>query len=193
MSIRRRVAAMIVAVIVMASIPATGQQAGETLKVPVFGTVTVYRGQSPPRHVVLFISGDGGWDLGVVDMAQRLRDSGALVVGIDIRTFMKSLETSSSCAYPAGSLEELSRATRDMHRAILWLMEELEAVDWYAQRAEVCKDPELRAILEHNRDEEKEHAAMVLEWIRRRDPRFSKELKDYLFTTRPIRDSNEHD
>ena len=75
-----------------------------------FGTVTVYRGQSPPRHVVLFISGDGGWNLGVVEMAQRLRDSGALVVGIDIRTFMKSLETSSSCAYPAGSLEELSRA-----------------------------------------------------------------------------------
>jgi ferritin-like protein len=90
-------------------------------------------------------------------------------------------------------VEELSQATRDMHRAILSLMEELEAVDWYAQRAEVCKDPELRAILEHNRDEEKEHAAMVLEWIRRRDPRFSKELKDYLFTTRPIRDSNEHD
>jgi ferritin-like protein len=89
-------------------------------------------------------------------------------------------------------VEELSQATRDMHRAILSLMEELEAVDWYAQRAEVCKDPELRAILEHNRDEEKEHAAMVLEWIRRRDPRFSKELKDYLFTTRPIRDEG-HD
>ena len=75
-----------------------------------------------------------------------------------------------------------------MHRAILSLMEELEAVDWYAQRAEVCKDPELRAILEHNRDEEKEHAAMVLEWIRRHDPRFSKELKEYLFTSTPIRD-----
>ncbi|HEU4516501.1 MAG TPA: ferritin-like domain-containing protein [Steroidobacteraceae bacterium] len=90
-------------------------------------------------------------------------------------------------------VEELSQATRDMHRAILSLMEELEAVDWYAQRAEVCKDPELRAILEHNRDEEKEHAAMVLEWIRRHDPRFSKELKDYLFTTKPIRDDHGHD
>ena len=90
-------------------------------------------------------------------------------------------------------VEELSQATRDMHRAILSLMEELEAVDWYAQRAEACKDPELRAILEHNRDEEKEHAAMVLEWIRRRDPRFSKELKDYLFTSRPIRDERGHD
>ena len=90
-------------------------------------------------------------------------------------------------------VEELSQATRDMHRAILSLMEELEAVDWYAQRAEVCKDPELRAILEHNRDEEKEHAAMVLEWIRRHDPCFSKELKDYLFTTKPIRDDHGHD
>ena len=90
-------------------------------------------------------------------------------------------------------VEELSQATRDMHRAILSLMEELEAVDWYAQRAEACKDPELRAILEHNRDEEKEHAAMVLEWIRRHDPRFSKELKDYLFTSQPIRDDHGHD
>jgi hypothetical protein len=90
-------------------------------------------------------------------------------------------------------VEELSQATRDMHRAILSLMEELEAVDWYAQRAEACKDPDLRAILEHNRDEEKEHAAMVLEWIRRHDPRFSKELKDYLFTSKPIRDDHGHD
>ena len=53
---------------------------------------------------------------------------------------------------------------------------------WYNQRAEVCTDPALKAILEHNRDEEKEHAAMVLEWIRRKDTRFSKQLKTYLFT-----------
>jgi ferritin-like protein len=83
-------------------------------------------------------------------------------------------------------LEELSAQTRDMHRAIVSLMEELEAVDWYNQRADACQDPELKAILEHNRDEEKEHASMVLEWIRRKDPRFSKELKDYLFTEEPI-------
>lgn len=83
-------------------------------------------------------------------------------------------------------IEELSDATRDMHRAIVSLMEELEAVDWYAQRADACKDPELKAILEHNRDEEIEHAAMVLEWIRRRNPRFSKELKERLFTEGPI-------
>jgi hypothetical protein len=81
---------------------------------------------------------------------------------------------------------ELSDATRDMHRAIVSLMEELEAVDWYNQRADVAKDAELRAILEHNRDEEKEHAAMVLEWIRRRDATFAKELKDFLFTATPI-------
>jgi hypothetical protein len=83
-------------------------------------------------------------------------------------------------------LEELSEETRDMHRAIMSLMEELEAVDWYNQRANACKDAELRAILAHNRDEEKEHAAMVLEWIRRKDARFSKELKEYLFTQKPI-------
>jgi len=83
-------------------------------------------------------------------------------------------------------LEEISAHTRDMHRAIVSLMEELEAVDWYNQRADACQDPELKAILEHNRDEEKEHASMVLEWIRRKDPRFSKELKDYLFTEEPI-------
>jgi ferritin-like protein len=83
-------------------------------------------------------------------------------------------------------VSELSAETRDMHRAIVSLMEELEAVDWYNQRADVCKDPELKAILEHNRDEEKEHAAMVLEWIRRKDPAFSKEMQDYLFSDAPI-------
>jgi ferritin-like protein len=82
--------------------------------------------------------------------------------------------------------EELSDETRDMHRAIISLMEELEAVDWYQQRVDACKDEELKAILAHNRDEEKEHAAMVLEWIRRRDKRFDKELRDYLFTDKPI-------
>ena len=83
-------------------------------------------------------------------------------------------------------ITELSDETRDMHRAIVSLMEELEAVDWYNQRAEACRDPELKAILEHNRDEEKEHAAMVMEWIRRNDRTFSKELKEYLFTKKTI-------
>jgi ferritin-like protein len=83
-------------------------------------------------------------------------------------------------------IDELSDETRDMHRAITSLMEELEAVDWYNQRVDACQDKELAAILAHNRDEEKEHAAMVLEWIRRHDPRFSSELKDYLFTSKPL-------
>lgn len=81
---------------------------------------------------------------------------------------------------------ELSAVTRDMHRALVSLMEELEAVDWYTQRAEACQNAELRAILEHNRDEEKEHAAMVLEWIRRMDPIFSKKISAFLFTETPI-------
>ena len=90
------------------------------------------------------------------------------------------------------SIDELSDATRDMHRAIVSLMEELEAVDWYNQRVDACKDEELKAILAHNRDEEKEHAAMVLEWIRRQDPTFDKELRDYVFTDKPIVDLEHH-
>ncbi len=83
-------------------------------------------------------------------------------------------------------LNELSDETRDMHRAITSLMEELEAVDWYNQRVDACQDESLRKILAHNRDEEKEHAAMVLEWIRRRDPCFDKQLKRFLFRDEPI-------
>jgi len=78
-------------------------------------------------------------------------------------------------------IEELSDETRDMHRAIVSLMEELEAVDWYNQRINACKDEQLKVILAHNRDEEKEHASMLLEWIRRRASTFSKELKERLF------------
>jgi len=84
------------------------------------------------------------------------------------------------------AIEELTDATRDMHRAITSLMEELEAVDWYNQRVDACKNPELKAILAHNRDEEKEHAAMVLEWIRRQDPVFDSQLKEFLFSDRTI-------
>ena len=83
-------------------------------------------------------------------------------------------------------VEQLSAETRDMHRAIVSLMEELEAVDWYNQRVDACNDKELKARLAHNRNEEKEHAAMVLEWIRRRDPSFDKELRDYLFSDSTI-------
>jgi uncharacterized protein len=83
-------------------------------------------------------------------------------------------------------IDDLSDETRDMHRAIQSLMEELEAVDWYNQRVDACKDPDLRGVLIHNRDEEKEHASMLLEWIRRQDGVFDKELKDYLFTDKPL-------
>jgi len=83
-------------------------------------------------------------------------------------------------------INELTNEVQDMHRAIESLKEELEAVDWYNQRVDVCEDEELKAILAHNRDEEKEHASMILEWIRRKDGAFNKELKDYLFTDAPI-------
>jgi len=89
-------------------------------------------------------------------------------------------------------IEELSAETRDMHRAVESLMEELEAVDWYNQRVDACNDEQLKSILAHNRDEEKEHAAMTLEWIRRRDPVFDKYLKEFLFTDEPITDTGHH-
>jgi len=82
--------------------------------------------------------------------------------------------------------EILGEQVIDTHRAIVSLMEELEAVDWYNQRAKATSDPTLRAILEHNRDEEKEHAAMALEWIRRNDSKFAEHLKTFLFTDGPI-------
>lgn len=76
----------------------------------------------------------------------------------------------------------LSPETRDMHRALVSLMEELDAIDWYQQRVEATRDGELRAILAHNRGEEEEHASMLLEWIRRHNPSFAGNLKRYLFT-----------
>jgi len=84
------------------------------------------------------------------------------------------------------SAEAIGAEVIDTHRAIVSLMEELEAVDWYNQRAKATSNPELRAILEHNRDEEKEHAAMALEWLRRSDPKFAQHLKTFLFTDGPI-------
>lgn len=77
--------------------------------------------------------------------------------------------------------ERLSAHTLAMHQAIASLMEELEAVDWYRQRADDCDDDALKEILLHNMREEMEHAAMVLEWIRRNDEDFAHELKDNLF------------
>ena len=84
------------------------------------------------------------------------------------------------------SEEKLSAATMDMSRAINSLREELEAVDWYQQREDAASDAELKAILAHNRAEAKEHAAMVLEWIRLGDPTFDAKLKEVLFREGPI-------
>jgi uncharacterized protein len=89
------------------------------------------------------------------------------------------------------SEERLRPETMEHHRAIVSLMEELEAVDWYAQRVDATEDPELRALLAHNRDEEKEHAAMALEWLRRRDPELDRVLRLYLFTEGPITEIEE--
>jgi uncharacterized protein len=81
---------------------------------------------------------------------------------------------------------KLTQDTIDRHRAILSIMEEFEAVDWYAQRVDATDDADLKAVLAHNRDEEKEHAAMTLEWLRRHDPVLDKHLRTYLFTSAPI-------
>jgi ferritin-like protein len=84
------------------------------------------------------------------------------------------------------STDVLKPETLDRHRAIVSIMEELEAIDWYDQRVDAALDDELRAILAHNRDEEKEHAAMTLEWLRRHDPGFDEQLRAYLFMDKPV-------
>ena len=93
--------------------------------------------------------------------------------------------------------EKLSAETLKMHHAIVSLMEELEAADWYRQRADDCEDPSLQEILLHNMREEIEHAAMLIEWLRRNNPHFAKQLKEYLFTDKDIlrveKDSKEKD
>ena len=82
--------------------------------------------------------------------------------------------------------ERLTTQTLHLHQAIVSLREEIEAVDWYRQRADDCDDPELKEILLHNMREEIEHASMVLEWIRRNDETWDRELRTYLFTDAPI-------
>src|SRR5215467_556687 len=82
--------------------------------------------------------------------------------------------------------ETLGTEAIDRHRATVSIMEELEAIDWYDQRAIASTDDQLRAILEHNRDDEKEHAAMALEWLRRHDPALDEQLRLYLFTDGPL-------
>jgi ferritin-like protein len=79
--------------------------------------------------------------------------------------------------------DTLSDESIDRHRAIVSIQEELEAIDWYDQRVQAATDAELAEILAHNRDEEKEHAAMTLEWLRRHDPSLDAHLRTYLFST----------
>ena len=83
-------------------------------------------------------------------------------------------------------VEALDASTIDRHRAIISLKEELEAVDWYDQRATATNDASLASVLAHNRDEEKEHASMTLEWLRRHDPVLDRHLHTYLFTSEPV-------
>lgn len=87
--------------------------------------------------------------------------------------------------------EALSAETREMHRAIVSLIEELEAIDWYQQRIDVTPDEELKAILGHHRDEEVEHAMMNLEWIRRKNPTFDAAARVFLFSEGPITEVEE--
>jgi ferritin-like protein len=82
--------------------------------------------------------------------------------------------------------EALRAETLEQHRALISLIEELEAIDWYAQRVDASTDLALAAVLAHNRDEEREHAAMTLEWLRRNDPQWDAVLRRYLFTDDPI-------
>jgi ferritin-like protein len=82
--------------------------------------------------------------------------------------------------------DRLSADTIDRHRALASIQEELEAVDWYAQRVDATNDADLAAVLAHNRDEEKEHAAMTLEWLRRHDPALDRHLRTYLFSSGSI-------
>jgi ferritin-like protein len=82
--------------------------------------------------------------------------------------------------------DQLRPETINVHRAIVSLMEELEAIDWYRQRADACTDAQLKAVLEHNMNEEIEHASMALEWIRRNVAKFDEALRTYLFTTGEI-------
>jgi ferritin-like protein len=89
--------------------------------------------------------------------------------------------------------EELSKETRDLSRALNSLKEEIEAVDWYQQRVDVTSNEELKTILEHNRDEEIEHACMALEWLRRNMPGWDEELRNYLFKEGDIAHHHDED
>src|SRR3546814_18082015 len=114
----------------------------------------------------------------------RISDWSSDVCSSDLNGFMAA--SSNTLHAPR---ERLSRETIDFHHALVSLMEELEAVDWYRQRADDCDDTQLKEILLPNMREEMEHAAMVLEWIRRTNGDFDKELHAYTTGRAPRRES----
>jgi uncharacterized protein len=87
--------------------------------------------------------------------------------------------------------KKMTEKTLDLDRARQSIIEEIEAVNWYQERVDATDDEELKEILAHNRDEEKEHAAMLLEWVRRNDPAMDEELKTYLFKQKKVTEIEE--
>ncbi|MFP3213626.1 MAG: ferritin [Nitrososphaeria archaeon] len=85
-------------------------------------------------------------------------------------------------------IEHISKKVADLSRARQSLIEELEAIMFYDERVSATDDPTLKDVLAHNRDDEKEHATLLIEWLRRNDPEFEKELKEKLFSTKPLKD-----
>jgi ferritin-like protein len=124
-------------------------------------------------------AGVSGQDAGAMAGRDRPVPVGGYAVGGTIQERRAMASSSETLHEDAGTL---GPDIIDYHRAIVSLMEELEAVDWYNQRVAACSDEQLKEILAHNRDEEKEHAAMVLEWVRRQDSKFAEQLKGHLFT-----------
>lgn len=119
--------------------------------------------------------------------ARYIRSSTGAATSLSLRTTRRwyRRRTMSSETYHE-PIDLLSEETRNMHRAIVSLKEELEAVDWYQQRAEACSDEQLRGVLVHNKNEEIEHAMMNLEWIRRHSEVFDANIKTYVNSKGPI-------
>src|SRR5215510_3004577 len=168
--------------------PSRPRSSARTVRVSASATVSCQIGSTAPNFIAHLL----------VDVCLTIRDGAFPALAPLDRVVNAGLSTEATSSSPeeatmgASSMgfheaeDRLTTQTKDLHRAIVSLMEELEAVDWYQQRVDATEDAELREILAHNRDEEKEHASMVLEWIRRHDPVFDANLKKYLFTTSPI-------
>ena len=137
-----------------------------------------YRGAAPIQRAVM--DGCAQTGVSVISIAERMD------AGLVYATRSRAIGASETSDDVHDALALLGPEVIDRHRAIVSLMEELEAVDWYDQRSKATDNAELRTILEHNRDEEKEHAGMALEWLRRNDPKLDQHLRTFLFTKGPI-------